>query len=272
MTKYVSITSYEHHTVTLPCEIQNLPNDMHVIWQYGKRGEANQTVLTVGGTQLETNYRVRVISNSSDSDDDLRVTTHNLEIRKLQSSDSGWYECQLPTKPTQINYVYLEVLALPRIEVSTRHARVGETIELMCQVKNLPRRFELSWVFNDKKLNLEALNRFEDNSTRTQANGSMHFAKNRKAQKILKTNYYINRRSVVNQRKKSDHLDTYLLINDRIQNTSVSRLRIRDLSELHRGLYKCRYDKVEARYHLEVKSSKNGKINLNENKIKFNLI
>ena len=38
------------------------------------------------------------------------VFSNNLEIRKLHVSDSGWYECQLSTKPTQINYVYLEIL------------------------------------------------------------------------------------------------------------------------------------------------------------------
>ena len=98
-----------------------------MIWQYGKRGEI-QRVLTIGGTQLETNYRVRVITNATENDrftldlqnsnllnndlkENSRITTHNLEIRKLHSSDSGWYECQLPTKPTQINYVYLEVLS-----------------------------------------------------------------------------------------------------------------------------------------------------------------
>jgi hypothetical protein len=98
---------------------------MHVIWQYGKRGEANQTVLTIGGTQLETNYRVRVVSNTSELDRSLsesvlgknwtgavaKLTLNSLEIRKLQLTDSGWYECQLPTKPTQINYVFLEVLS-----------------------------------------------------------------------------------------------------------------------------------------------------------------
>jgi hypothetical protein len=130
LTKFVYVTSYEFHTVTLPCEILNLPYDMHVIWQYGKRGEANQTVLTIGGTQLETNYRVRVVSNTSelergqyesvlgknftlaaDAKSSPKLTVNSLEIRKLQLTDSGWYECQLPTKPTQINYVFLEVLS-----------------------------------------------------------------------------------------------------------------------------------------------------------------
>jgi hypothetical protein len=30
LTKYAYIVSYEHYTVVLPCDILNLPNDMHV--------------------------------------------------------------------------------------------------------------------------------------------------------------------------------------------------------------------------------------------------
>lgn len=114
--------------------------NVKVIWQYGKRGESNQTVLTVGGTQVESNYRIRIITNASNEENYLemasqsdaalsaaqaneassnkdesnpqRLTVNNLEIRKLHLSDSGWYECQLPTKPTQINYIYLEVLGI----------------------------------------------------------------------------------------------------------------------------------------------------------------
>jgi hypothetical protein len=107
---------------------------LKVIWQYGKRGENSQTVLTIGNTQIENNYRMRVVSNSTNiveeeskqtngtithSDHSQRaqrrsvqITNNNLEIRKLQLTDSGWYECQLPTKPTQINYIYLEVLGI----------------------------------------------------------------------------------------------------------------------------------------------------------------
>jgi hypothetical protein len=100
-------------------------------------------VLTIGRTQIENNYRVRVINNSTNEEEtgisfnyqkslsatelssnkqqqqqqqqqiteNMKITSNNLEIRKLQLSDSGWYECQLPTKPTQINYVHLEVLS-----------------------------------------------------------------------------------------------------------------------------------------------------------------
>ena len=30
LTKYAYIVSYEHYTVVLPCDVANLPNDMHV--------------------------------------------------------------------------------------------------------------------------------------------------------------------------------------------------------------------------------------------------
>ena len=142
LTRNAELTAYEDHTIVLPCEVLNLPADMHMIWQYSRqsRGDRSgmQTVLTIGKTQIENNYRVRVISNSTDSPGDadsnkdkylshlnelitsqalansdtdrrMRVTSNSLEIRKLQVTDSGWYECQLPTKPTQKAYVHLQV-------------------------------------------------------------------------------------------------------------------------------------------------------------------
>jgi hypothetical protein len=81
--------------------------------------------------QIEPNYRLRIITNIEDVDlknfvDDTihlqksaseiyeseKILAFNLEIRKLQFNDSGWYECQLNTKPTIKNYIYLKVLSL----------------------------------------------------------------------------------------------------------------------------------------------------------------
>jgi hypothetical protein len=121
-------------------DLNKLIYKFKIIWQYGKRGQDKQTVLTIGRTQIENNYRVRVINNSTNEEEtgisfnyqkslsatelssnkqqqqqiteNMKITSNNLEIRKLQLTDSGWYECQLPTKPTQINYVHLEVLSI----------------------------------------------------------------------------------------------------------------------------------------------------------------
>ncbi|CAF0864976.1 unnamed protein product [Brachionus calyciflorus] len=242
LTKEVFITSYEHHTVILPCEIESLPSELPVIWQYGRRGERNQTVLTVGGTQLENNYRIRVLTNSSDqqfSENSKKITIHNLEIRKLHNSDSGWYECQLPTKPTQINYIKLEVLTLPRIEVSSKNARLGEKFELVCQVKNLPKRFELNWFFNDKKLTV-----YQDRKYPLDKKRHASF------ESIFENDSFIHIK-----KKSTENSEFFSIVNEKFQNLTLSRLKIRDLTERHKGVYKCKYDRIESKYYLDIKNN-----------------
>lgn len=39
-----------------------------------------------------------------------QISAFNIELRKLQLNDTGYYECQLNTKPTLKNYIYLKVL------------------------------------------------------------------------------------------------------------------------------------------------------------------
>ena len=202
---------------------------MHVIWQYGKREKThanasnnnnNQILLTIGRTQIENNYRVRVVSNSSSSQSqssalstttpapkfDSKISSNNLEIRKLQLSDSGWYECQLPTKPTQKNYVHLEVLTYPKIDASSKHPRLGESLELKCQIKNLPSKYEMHWTFNDKRID--------------------------------------------NQNGK------YTILYHRAHNVSTTTLKLVNLDHASKGVYKCKYDKVEAKYFLDFKGNR----------------
>ena len=89
------------------------------MWQYlGKERSllSKETLLTIGKYQVENNYRLRVVTNETNQqkydhslEENSIVTTNDLSIRKLKISDSGWYECQLPTKPTQKNYIHLQV-------------------------------------------------------------------------------------------------------------------------------------------------------------------
>jgi len=266
LTKHVHLTSYEHHTVVLPCEVINLPNDMHIIWQFGKRGSL-QTVLSIGRTQIENNYRLRVITNSTNDQDteitfnyfhrssfkshqqltatatsppleNLKITSNNLEIRKLQIADSGFYECQLPTKPTQINYVFLEVLANPRIEQSTatlkQHLKPGDQLDLTCHVKHLPARFDIYWTFNDKRIvNAQFINK---TLTNTNSTSSSPPSKHRQ--------------------QPSSQLSSIIIQNDKINNMTISKLRITSLNEqTHKGVYRCKYDKLEAKYTLDFSKS-----------------
>ncbi len=89
LTTTQNISAFESTTVVLPCDIMNLSPDMHVslsqielsvyicgeslgiqlekqvIWQKGGRDQSNKTVLTIGRTQIENNYRVRVSPSSN---------------------------------------------------------------------------------------------------------------------------------------------------------------------------------------------------------------
>jgi hypothetical protein len=245
---------------------------MHVIWQYGKRGESNQTVLTIGRTQIENNYRVRVISNSSDGNGQQlsgeftnsqtnsgKLIVNNLEIRKLQLSDSGWYECQLPTKPTQKNYIYLEVLSFPRIESTKKYFRSGDQVELICEVKNSHTRHELQWFFNDEKINSHIdknrPSQYEETKSRHhfQAKDLGSRARNTSVKRHKRKNGSAHRRNSILKR----NLNSFTIINDNSTSTNktISKLRIDNLEEFHKGVYKCRYEKAEAKFSLDFKSN-----------------
>ena len=288
------MTSHEHYTVILPCEISNLPSDMYVIWQYGRRGERNQTVLTIGSSQIIDNYRVRAIASAQDDaavelvedkvlgkDDELlslssnrrrqRISSVNLEIRKLQITDSGWYECQLPTKPTQVNYIYLEVLGAPKIEASVKSPRLGDSLELTCKVKNLPLNQELYWQYEDAKIETPNVITINDISlksapitTAPAASPTHHHHHHQNHETMIKhkkshnsnatTNRRVMRKSKRNERPAMSSFRIELDRSDYENNVTISKLIIKNLDSNHRGHYKCRYESVEAKYHLEFKS------------------
>lgn len=237
ITKQIYITSYEHQTVVLPCEVENLPQYMSIIWQYGKRNENNQTVLTVGATQVENNYRMRLITNISANDQGLfgKNVIYNLEIRKVIFEDSGWYECQLPTKPTKINYIHLQVLSMPRIEVSSKAAGIGESFELICQVKNMPRDYQLGWYLNGKKISMS-----EKEKTKVFRNRRGHLA-----------NWFDHEFLLF--RDTSDAVPVLRIKEEKFKNYTISRLKIDKINEFHQGVFKCKYDKIEAKYFLDLK-------------------
>lgn len=237
ITKQIYISSYEHQTVVLPCEVENLPQYMSVIWQHGKRNENNQTVLTVGATQVENNYRMRLMTNISANNQGLfaKYVVYNLEIRKVNFEDSGWYECQLPTKPTKINYVHLQVLSMPRIEVSSKAAGIGESFELICKVKNMPRNYQLAWYLNGNKILMG-----ETEKTKRYKNRRGHLA-----------NWFDH--EFLYFRDTSDFPSTLKIKEEKFENFTISRLKIDKINEFHHGVFKCKYDKIEAKYFLDLK-------------------
>lgn len=149
-----------------------------------------------------------------------------------------------------------------------RRPEEGQSLELTCQVKNLPPRFELVWYFNDHKLNPSSSENEEtaaavENKIETSASESVNYVL------ISTTTIKPNRRHALlsyhnklndggsNGNKNNTlilHSHNYLAAVDRVHNVTVSRLKIKHLDWFHRGVYKCRYDQVEAFYNLDFES------------------
>ena len=186
-----------------------------------------------------------------------KVTSNNLEIRRLFTSDSGWYECQIPTKPTQKTYIYLEVLGRcssmhnviqptlepfpitcifihnnkigsPKIEANvTTGLRSGDTVELTCHVDYLPARYKLNWYLDEKNLNemvaaAEVVNRSMRNSNESSSSSSSSLSSS--VAPVL----------------------PYRIEAVRKRDCTLTRLTIINFTEVHsrrgRGVYKCKYD------------------------------
>jgi hypothetical protein len=144
-------------------------------------------------------------------------------------------------------------------------------------VKNLPKRFDLNWVFNEKRINAPVL---------TAANGSYGNAAVGKTKRHHPSRtFFINEEEeradrseqlLYNHRhqhqrsrrhhKRSHHeiagLHGYTIFNQVVNNVTVSRLKITDLSDAHRGVYKCRYDKIETKLTLDLKGHLKSKLKM----------
>ena len=157
---------------------------------------------------------------------------------------------------------------MPKIEPTVKHARIGDTIELLCQIKNLPAKFEVHWLFNEHKIEAYTINRvLSGNSSdhiRSHINDthSMHYNPRDGVALKLKSKKHFTKFGKVNRRSVSNHKTKYTIVNDKIQNLTISRLKIKDLDDFHKGMYKCRYDKAEAKYNLDIKCNKISLFNL----------
>lgn len=87
LTQNINITTYAGETVKLPCELSSLGN-YHVNWL--KIHNHLPMALTVGYQQFSRNMRYRVARVVNE---DKNTESWNFEIRRVQHSDSGLYEC-----------------------------------------------------------------------------------------------------------------------------------------------------------------------------------
>ena len=148
---------------------------------------------------------------------------------------------------------------MPRIDVSSKHPSLGESLELICQVKNLPKRFEMNWVFNEKKIIAPIITRNEDHlsssTNGTKKKSSSHRRHVHRAEDS-EEQVHFHRRHI----KRNHEHSGFSVYIEQINNVTVSRLRIKELSESHRGVYKCRYDKIETKHVLEFKGHLKSKL------------
>ncbi len=136
-------------------------------------------------------------------------------------SDSGWYECQLPTKPTQKTYVFLQVHGVPKITASRKHSpKHGDLVELTCHVGNKPANSsQLIWTFNAARI----------------VPGTT----------VDNYGFQATRRLV----RRNSLSKGYTVFNN--EKLNMTRLRISGPIEAHMGVYRCHYDKIETEFHLD---------------------
>ena len=116
---------------------------------------------------------------------------------------------------------------------------------MTCQVKNLPSRYELHWAFNDKIIDAKIID--EKNTE----------IKSQKVSDELKSNVYsLKKRSVSSEdnTKRTRNIELITIANHLINNVTISKLKIKDLADHNKGVYRCKYDKIEAKFHLDFKS------------------
>jgi hypothetical protein len=161
---------------------------------------------------------------------------------------------------------------LPKIEATVKQPKPGDSIELICQVKNLPKRFELTWIFNERKISAHTLTSANGTYGRQQQNGKSrrHHEKvllineeEKKAEELeqLMRSHRHHSQPRLHHAKRSHQQEAsghhgYTIFNEQFNNVTMSRLKITDLGDIHRGVYKCRYDKIETKITLDFKSNK----------------
>ena len=116
-------------TVRLPCKIENRKGAT-VLWQFSK-GNLPET-LTIGILQYRPDYRIRVITNSTnESNDD--TESWDLEIRKIRYQDEGSYTCRVMTnKETLKRVVHLKVEANLSLKPEDEFIVLGNSYSLFC--------------------------------------------------------------------------------------------------------------------------------------------
>ena len=155
--------------------------------------------------------------------------------------------------------------------------KLGDTVELVCKIRNLPSNQVIHWLFNENEINANVVYKPASSketdtavTTNLKAESSSKPASNSK-EKTSKNHHSHQHNAVhTSKTKRFDHASpTFVIEIEKLasnnQNVTISKLIIKDLDHHHKGAYKCKYDKVESRYHLDLKPR-------DHSKVKFQLI
>jgi len=147
-------------TVVMPCEIENR-RDANVLWQF-KKGNVPETI-SVGNVQYRQDYRVRVFRTTPHENSNSE--SWNLEIRRINHEDEGYYTCRVMTETESLKrVVYLKVKTHLSMSPINPSAEVNKSLTIYCNTsfqmndtmrkKNpLYSRLHINWFIDGEKMN-----------------------------------------------------------------------------------------------------------------------
>ncbi|XP_051863620.1 uncharacterized protein LOC117576203 [Drosophila albomicans] len=140
----LNITAQMGNHAYMPCQIHRL-SDKPVSWVRLRDGH----IISVDETTFIADERFQSIFQE---DHDY---TWSLQIKYVQPSDAGWYECQMATEPKLSAKVHLEVIT-PKTELigdQSRFVKAGSKVALHCIVRGTldPPKY-IIWFRGQKKI------------------------------------------------------------------------------------------------------------------------
>ncbi|XP_033227880.1 hemicentin-1-like, partial [Belonocnema kinseyi] len=151
-----NITVQAGANVTLDCRISML-HDKVVSWVRRQEDGEKMTLLTVGRTTYTGDSRYTVDFQYPDN--------WRLQMRFVNSSDEGQYECQITTHPPKFIHINLHINA-PSVQIvdamgdplRDKYYEADSTIELLCVVRHIAMQMQYSvvqWLHGNRTLNYD---------------------------------------------------------------------------------------------------------------------
>ncbi|XP_058794381.1 titin homolog isoform X2 [Phymastichus coffea] len=154
--KSTNVTAQAGANVTLDCRI-SLLQDKTVSWVRRQDNGETMSLLTVGQQTYTGDSRYTVEFQYPDN--------WRLQIKNVNSTDEGQYECQISTHPPKFIHVNLHINA-PSVRIidtmgeplRDKYYEADSTIELLCVVRHIAMQMQYSvvqWLHDNRTLNYD---------------------------------------------------------------------------------------------------------------------